>query len=294
MNQKIIMAMAVLLILVGGLGIFIFSGNKSEDNRGNSSSQVENKPAVERVAVNFAIAKVGLKTGSVISEQDIKIETILLEPGHWLAEEQEAGQLFMVGYVTLTDISANSRIRINQIAIPGSVAYLSQMVTPGYRVYSFNLSEQQASQLAAVKAGEYIDIYFRYNMVISGYKTQILQRVEPEIRRIGNFNGTKLLPILNSKKLLYTDQGSSNGVVPNINKIITKGAPPENKNTAKNKAESGTKLYVELSDLDIKRLYTVDPYGDFILFPASFAKNKASSTDETLPETIRQLKGRKG
>lgn len=288
------MAMAVLLILVGGLGIFIFSGNKSEDNRGNSSSQVENKPAVERVAVNFAIAKVGLKTGSVISEQDIKIETILLEPGHWLAEEQEAGQLFMVGYVTLTDISANSRIRINQIAIPGSVAYLSQMVTPGYRVYSFNLSEQQASQLAAVKAGEYIDIYFRYNMVISGYKTQILQRVEPEIRRIGNFNGTKLLPILNSKKLLYTDQGSSNGVVPNINKIITKGAPPENKNTAKNKAESGTKLYVELSDLDIKRLYTVDPYGDFILFPASFAKNKASSTDETLPETIRQLKGRKG
>lgn len=287
------MAMAVLLILVGGLGIFIFSGNKNDGLSENTGTQTEKKPAIEQVSVNFTIAKVGLKAGSIITEQDIKIETVLLEPGHWLVEEQDAGQLFMVGYVTLVDINANSRIRTSQIAMPGSPAYLSQMVTPGYHVYAFNLSEQQISQLAATKAGEYIDIYFRYNMIISGYKTQILQRVEPEIRRIGNFNGTKILPILSSKKLLYMDQNASNGVVSNINKMMTKDTKPANKNTAKSKPESSAKLYVELSDHDIKRLYTIDPYGDFILFPASFAKNKASSTDETLPETIRQLKGKK-
>ncbi|ATM87372.1 hypothetical protein ACSMDF_16940 [Yersinia enterocolitica] len=294
MNQKIIMAMAVLLILIGGIGIFIFSGGKNDEQVSNVSSQVEKKPAIEQVSVNFAVAKIGLKAGSIITEQDIKIETVLLEPGHWLVEEQEAGQLFMVGYVTLDNINANSRIRSSQVAMPGSPAYLSQMVTPGYRVYSFNLSEQQISQLATTKAGEYVDVYFRYNMIISGYKTQILQRVEPEIRRIGNFNGTKVLPILSAKKLLYMDQTGSNGVVSDINKMIKKDTKTENSNVAKPRPESSAKLYVELSDHDIKRLYTLDPYGDFIIFPASFAKNKASSTDETLPENIRQLKGKKG
>lgn len=286
MNQKMIMVMAILLVIVGGLGLLLFSdsGNQTAPPGIVSESQVE------KVRVTFAIANQSLKDGHILTSGDFKFESLDLIPGQWTKEEHDAGNIPLTGYVLLSDITADSRILIGQVAAPGSNAYLARLVAPGNSVFSFSLDERQASQLAAVKAGEYLDIYFRYNLSQNNYKTQILQNYDLELKRIGNFNQTKLLPILNSKKLLYIDQNSNTKPITEIANTVKKTAKGDTAETQP--VSAGALAYIELTDQEIKTIYTLEPFGTFILFSASFKDNKAISTDATLPENIRQLRGK--
>lgn len=282
MNQKLIVAMAVFLIMVGGFGIFFFSGQNPE----TATTIKEKTPAVPLVAVELTLTNQDLKAGTIIQPQHIKKQRLELEPGQWLPEEQQAGKANLVDFVVLEDISANSRLRSSQVAAPGSPTYLAQMVTPGYSARMFKIDEQQLTQLSSVRAGEFIDIYFRYHMDIPDYRTEIKTDPTPEIKRIGRFNGTRLLPIFSNKKMLYMEK--KNGLISELTDNVTgktsKSNPPP---------EEGTRMYIELDKQDIKKIYSIEAYGSFVLLPASFQTNQSMSASKVLPETIRQLKGKK-
>lgn len=290
MNQKLIVAIAVVLILIGGVGIFIFSGKSNE----RVMAMEEQRPhSVPLVAVDLVIARQALKAGMIIRPEYIIKQRIELEPGQWLPEEQEAGKEILTDFVVLEDIAADSRLRSNQVARPGSPAFLARMVAPGYSAWMFMLDGRQQAQLATVKSGEYVDIYFRYHMDIPDYKTEIKTDPAPEIKRIGRFNGTRILPLFKNKKMIY--QEKRNGLLEDISSNVTN--LPQQKNT-RHLAETSTDkdmahVYIELDEEDIKKIYSIDAYGSFILLPSSFGENQSLSTGQILPETIRQLKGKK-
>lgn len=288
MNQKMIMGMAILLVIVGGLGLLLFSDS---NNNPAQPQEIVTNSGVEKVRVVFAVANTNLKEGQIITAGDFKLQSFDLEPGQWTKEESDAGSMQLMGYVALSDITANSRILTGQVAAPGSNAYLARLVSPGNSVFSFQLDSRQAAQLVSIKAGEHLDIYFRYNLIQNDYQTRILQNYDLELKKLGDFNQTKLLPVLNSKKLLYIDANSMSKPISEIANTVKKAT--KIKEADESAIEGGVTAYVELTDKEIKSIYSIEPFGTFILFPASFKDNRAISTDETLPENIRQLRGKK-
>ncbi|VFS48855.1 CpaB family protein [Budvicia aquatica] len=77
MNQKMIMGMAILLVIVGGLGLLLFSDS---NNNPAQPQEIATNSGVEKVRVVFAVANTNLKEGQIITAGDLNFNLSILSP----------------------------------------------------------------------------------------------------------------------------------------------------------------------------------------------------------------------
>ncbi|MBS0876995.1 MULTISPECIES: hypothetical protein [unclassified Tatumella] len=236
MNQRLLVILAVLLLIVGAFGLLMNSGPPPQSSAPEPLMQV-----------SYFVSEKILPTGSLLRDEDFVIKTEFLPADSREATEESPESLR--GMFLVTDKAPGERISPADVSVddPKNKLAAANMIR-----YNIVVNEEFTGALQQLRAGDYVDVYLRF----SSENTKARRK--------------------NSESLLYGESSLSFFRIFESRRVISrpeKAAPSLLER--KSLIESGNKgevtgslsLDLELSPADLKRLYRVTRKYDIILFP---------------------------
>ncbi|PAF43372.1 SAF domain-containing protein [Helicobacter sp. 11S03491-1] len=278
MNRKIMILISIMILLVSVLGLFITQGESS-----NSTKQDNIEPSKQTFSLLSATKN--LHAGEIINPTDIATQTIEdKEDKIWGDKIVDKNKDFILDSILLRDIPKGEIITYSDIARPGSKEYDQLKASPRKSLFSFgfDLNQREYVVLQKLKPNEFVDIYFKYetknpkNIPVLPKQSQNQQYSSQE-----NANSTNLVLVFPHKRVLFLEKKSS-----------------QEKSDLQNLQKTPqimAHLYAELSQEDIKKVYTIEDLGYFFILPSSQTSQKSQNflaTDDVLTKDfIKELKG---
>lgn len=256
MKRKLVI-IYILMILVGIVGIFIFSNN-APDTEVQPLTQA--KPEEPTIEVKRVEVIKDLTRGKILTTDDYRINAIRKKESEVTAAEKKAidGLENITGWALKSDLSKDTMITLNDVAKPGTTEYFELFLLPGNVVYTFTLQSNENYLLDNVKTGTGVDIYLIYGREISRDMKESI--VSPPT----SVTGRSLKKIISNKRVLA------------INK-----AKRKEKDGIYTIAE-GSQVIVELNNDDVKILKGLETGTKLVLFPASDKDQQELTLDNLL------------
>ncbi len=131
------------MILVGVVGIFVFSKSDSDRDVISDQNVKEVKPFIE---IKKIVLTHDLRRSAILSEKDYRIETIKKEENEVTPSERSAmGSLDDInGWALKTDLKENSQLTTEHLAKPGTGDYFELFMMPGNVIYTFTLQNNES------------------------------------------------------------------------------------------------------------------------------------------------------
>lgn len=243
MNQRLLVILAVLLLIVGAFGLLM----------SNDTPEPVDAPVSYRL-VNYFVSEKALPAGSLLRDEDFAMKSESLPADGPAVAEMTADSLR--GMFLLTDKKPGDRI------LPGNVSPddpKNKLAAANMIRYKTVINEQFTGAIQQLRPGDYVDVYLRFvaentkarrkhsEGVLQGESSLNLFRIF-EGRRVISYPGKATASLLDRQSLL---EGSD-----------------------QNKATGNLSLDLELSASDLKRLYMVTQKYEVILFPTGQDKAK--------------------
>lgn len=247
----------ILMILVGIVGIFIFSNNAPDTDVQPLTQVKQDEPTIEIKRVE--VIK-DLTRGKILTADDYRINSIIKKESEATAAEKKAidGLENITGWALKSDLSKDTMITLNDVAKPGTMEYFELFLLPGNVVYTFTLQNNENYLLDNVKTGTGVDIYLIYGREISRDMKESI--VSPPT----SVTGRSLKKVIANKRVLA------------INK-----AKRKEKDGIYTIAE-GSQVIVELNNDDVKILKGLETGTKLVLFPASDKDQQELTLDSLL------------
>lgn len=256
MKRKLVI-IYILMILVGIVGIFIFSNNAPDTD---VQPLTQTKEEVKLVEVQNVVLVKDLPRGTILTTDDYRINTIKKNENEVTSAERKAmtGLESIVGWALKSDMSKDAVLTINNVAQPGTNDYFELFLMPGNVVYTFTLQSNENYLLDNVKTGTGVDIYLIYGREVGrDLKDNI---VSPP----SSVTGRSLKKVIANKRVLA------------INK-----AKRKEKDGIYTIAE-GSQVIVELNNDDVKILRGLETGTKLALFPAADNEQQELTLDSLL------------
>ncbi|POT57845.1 hypothetical protein C3432_07840 [Citrobacter amalonaticus] len=243
MKRKLVIVY-ILMILVGIVGIFIFSKNEPDKDVQPLVQTKQDEPSIE---IQSVVLMKDLARGTILTADDYRINTIKKKESEVTTAERKAikGLENIVGWALKSDLSKDSMVTLNNVAKPGTNEYFELFLLPGNVVYTFTLQSNENYLLDNVKTGTGVDIYLIYGREVGRDMKENI--VSPPT----SVTGRSLKKVIANKRVLA------------INK-----AKQKEKDGIYTIAE-GSQIIVELNNDDVKILRGLETGTKLALFPAT-------------------------
>ncbi|PAF53565.1 hypothetical protein BKH42_05120 [Helicobacter sp. 13S00482-2] len=271
MNKKIIIIISILILIVSIMGLLT-----SQENSSNKNSQP--LPVIKKLTYSFLVTSRDLHKGEIIDASDVNIQTIEDDEGmNWDERIVNKNKDFITNSIVLRDLKKGDYISSEDVARPGSETYHQLKANPkkGLFSFSFELNKREYLILSKLKPNEVVDIYFKYE-TRNKKSIPVLPKRNPNqsYSSEGNANSSNLALMFSNKRVLFLEK-----------------IPPISEEHP-NKSKPIANLQVELSEEEIKQIYTIEDLGIFVIFPASKKQKEGISTANVLTKDfIKELKG---
>lgn len=258
MKRKLVIVY-IMMILVGIVGIFIFSNNEPDTDVQPLTNIKQEEATIE---VQRVEAIDDLTQGKILTADDYRINSIKKKESEVTPAEKKAieGLENITGWALKSDLIGGAMITLNDVAKPGTTEYFELFLLPGNVVYTFTLQSNENYLLDNVRAGAGVDIYLIYGREIGR------DMKESIISPPSSVTGRKLKKVIANKRVLA------------INK-----AKRKEKDGIYTFAE-GSQVIVELNNDDVKILKGLEIGTKLALFPVS-----DNSEQELTLDTLLQL-----
>ncbi|PHI29938.1 hypothetical protein [Budvicia aquatica] len=256
MKRKLVIVY-ILMILVGVVGIFVFSKSDSDRDVISDQNVKEVKPFIE---IKKIVLTHDLRRSAILSEKDYRIETIKKEDNEVTPSERSAmGSLDDInGWALKTDLKENSQLTTEHLAKPGTGDYFELFLMPGNVIYTFTLQNNENYLLDNIKVGTGVDIYLIYGREVGRDMRESI--VSPPT----SITGRSLKRVISNKRVL------------SINK-----AQRKEKDGVYTVAE-GSQIVAELNNEDVKILKGLEMGAKLALFPATEQEQEELTLDVLL------------
>ncbi|MDM2843548.1 hypothetical protein OGY83_07885 [Citrobacter sp. Cpo090] len=256
MKRKLVI-IYILMILVGIVGIFIFSNNAPDTDVQPVTQVKQDEPTIE---VQRIEAIKDLTRGQILTATDYRITSVRKKENEVTAAEKKAidGLENITGWALKSDLSKDAMITLNDVAKPGTTEYFELFLLPGNVVYTFTLQSNENYLLDNVKTGTGVDIYLIYGREMGRDMKESI--VSPPT----SVTGRSLKKVITNKRVLA------------INK-----AKRKEKDGIYTIAE-GSQVIVELNNDDVKILKALETGTKLALFPASDKDQQELTLDSLL------------
>ncbi|WP_156103088.1 SAF domain-containing protein [Erwinia sp. 9145] len=188
MNQRLLMIIAVLLLVVGVCGLLLFSGEEVQ----------------EAQTVTVYTASKTLKKGEALTPENWTRATKTPDSN----ETPERMPESLEGYVAAEDIAQGAVITLNAISLPAPVNFEKRQ---DHFLYQIVLNQEDSLPIAELNKGELIDIYLRYYILKDG-RGQSKSLVDREGKPIAK-SVVKVIKLLSNKRFNALTQGDIGGVL---------------------------------------------------------------------------------
>lgn len=278
--QRVILFLSILLIACAIAGILLFM---PKQKTAQSTIQTQNAQPT-KISRTYVLAKTDIYAAVPISKEDIEFKTfefdneIPKQMDNFLSKDEfEQG----IVYAANKQISAGEKISKSSIIDTESIEYSKLRLLPqnGNISFVFPLDERHYATLENVKPGAFVDIFFRYEIKNPKKDEGIApkRRKDNEYRNYETANTTTLIPLFEKKRVLFKQ----------------KIKPEENQKGKEMQLEHNVgQIFIELSQNDAKKIYTIENLGNFFIFATQDGKSNVVSTEKILQkEFIKELRG---
>lgn len=256
MKRKLVIVY-ILMILVGVVGIFVFSKSDSDKDVISDQNVKEVKSFIE---IKKIVLTHDLRRSAILSEKDYRIETIKKEENEVTPSERNAMDSLgdINGWALKTDLKENSQLTKEHLAKPGTGDYFELFLMPGNVIYTFTLQNNENYLLDNIKVGTGVDIYLIYGREVGRDMRESI--VSPPT----SITGRSLKRVISNKRVL------------SINK-----AQRKEKDGVYTVAE-GSQIVAELNNEDVKILKGLEMGAKLALFPATEQEQEELTLDVLL------------
>ncbi|ARU93154.1 CpaB family protein [Tatumella citrea] len=252
MNQRLLVILAVLLLIVGGVGLLMSNGTPTPESV---------TPQAAFRQVNYFISEKVLPAGSLLRDEDFAMKSESLP-----AEGPEVAEITadsLRGMFLLTDKKPGDRILVSNVSPDDPKNKLAAANMTRYKTV---INEPFTGAIHQLRPGDYVDVYLRFvtenpparskrsEGVLQGDSSLNFFRIF-EARRVISYPGKAVETLLDRQPLLESSD--------------------------KNKVTGNLSLDLELSSGDLKRLYRVTRKYEVILFPTGQDKAKRKTLSAT-------------
>lgn len=281
MNQKVMIILSSLIVLISLFGLTLQGGGKS--------AKAEMVPPPHRSYTVFIAVK-NILPGEIITPDDFKADTFQVQEGEDLGDMVvDKSKDFILDSIALKSIQKDQNIFYSDFAQPGSVEYNKFRSSPnsGSFAFGFALGQREYAILQKIKPNERVDIYFRYETKNPLKKSGSVVPKKQGYSSESNANSTNLLLMFSDKRVLFLEKNS----LPLLkNDIQEESMVSDEQQIGVTQARS--KLYIELSQEEIKRIYATENLGYFFIFPAINSAQRTLSTENILTKDfVKELRG---
>lgn len=280
--QRTLLFLSVLLIICAIGGIFLFMPKAKPQTTPLQTQAKTTK--VDKKEFTYVVAKDDIYAAAIISKDNIKFDSIKYEnelPADFKDVLSKDEFQTATTYAANRHILAGEKITKSMLIDTASPEYAKLKLAPanGLLSFMFELDERSWSALEAVKPGNFVDIFFRYETKNPKKDEGIApkKRKDTEYRNYDTANITTLMPIFTKKRVLFKQHIKFD----------------ENSKDNKDKNENSFgQIFIEISQDDAKKIYAIENLGNFFIFPAQNDKLKVISTEKVLhKEFIKELRG---
>ena len=233
MNQRLLVIIAVLLLVVGVSGL-LMSGSSSP------SADAEETPK----QVTYFVTTRALSAGSRLTGDDITRQE---------GPPTEAGQAEIpdspVGYFLLADKAAGERLSAGEITLTDPINQ-----QPGKHMirYSALIYERYTGPIQHLRPGDRVDVYLRFDTRRSGSQRTHSQSL------LNGESGLNLFRIFKARRVISRPEQASASLLARQSLIEIDD---------KSAGKGSLSIDLELSQADLKRLFLVTTNYELVLFP---------------------------
>lgn len=277
MNQKVMIILSSLIVLISLFGLTLQGGGKSQKD--------EEAVVPKRSYTIFSAAK-DIVAGEVITPEDFKADTLQAEEGKdWGDIVVDKSRDFILDSIAIKSISKDEKISYADFAQPGSIEYNKLRASPskGFFSFGFVIDQREYAILQKLKPNERVDIYFRYETKNAIKRSGSVVPKKQGYSSENNANSTNLLLMFSDKRVLFLEKNLD---------LSSSHTTQEEAKDLDVRSHSKSKLYIELSQEEIKRIYATENLGYFFIFPTITSAQQALSTDNILTKDfVKELRG---
>lgn len=296
--QRLILIFSIIMTIVSsiGVGLYLVKSPSAGAVQGGSNDKGQVTKSHNKLSLKVLVANAEIKEGEQLQEHLFTPKTIEyysdLPLTNDYVKSEDAKDLYST-YVAASNIKEGRKIEWSDITKAGESTSRDIKLRPKGDMlsFAFPLDMRQWAMLENVGPQELVDIFFKYELDTrgdgSGKSYGIVPKVGPRGSGLGNVNTSQLIPLALRRKVLANQA------------VILE---QESNQYDANQVDEHIKgyLYVELSQDDVKKIYTIENLGDMYIFPSSKDADKKDSkeartftTENVLPkEFIKELRGK--
>ncbi len=238
MNQRLLVILAVLLLIVGAFGLLM----------SNSTPEPVISPATFR-QVNYVVSEKVLPAGSLLRDEDLATKTESLPADSPVASEMTVESLR--GMFLVTSKKPGDRIRARDISPDDPKNKLAAANMIRYRTV---INERFTGAIQQLRPGDYVDVYLKF----VDEKNKAARRKHGEGVLQGE-SSLSLFRIFEARRVISRPEKASLSLLERQS-LVDSGDQA--------KTSGSLSLDLELSQGDLRRLYLVTKKYEVILFPA--------------------------
>lgn len=265
MNQRLLITIAVLLLLVGIIGL-LMSGDSSEE------PETVTKPVV--VLTTYSAAK-PLSVGDRLDADSYNKKTIQIDADSENIPDNMPQDIN--NYLVIQDIPVDENITLQQIQ-PPNTSVKDFSVMKDYFIYELKVKNEYSSQLSLVSQGDRVDVWLKYFIDddVSDYAIQKNAVIDENGNKIKTIQSRMIRVLKNKRFIDYKNNNSINSVLSGRD------------DNDENKSKIG-RLSIEINSEDMKKIYSSEYIGDFIVFPANESSNDLQ-LPSIVPKTVTEIR----
>ncbi len=263
MNQRLLIIIAALLLLVGAVGLFMSGKNEQQEQK-----------------ITVYLAEKNLAEGDIVNEESYSKKVIdVSEESADVSDDMPNAPL---GYVVTKDIVQGENITLKNANFQIKEKK-ETILQAGHFIYDVKVNEKYTSQFALLKKGDLIDVYLKY------HRENEQESNNQKIRRDFTFvdkNGkviktadTRMVKLLNSRRLFLIKKGK-----------LSSFGNEKTEEEGQIQVVSTIMAGIELNSDDVKHLYSVENLGELIIFPANQTPGK-EKMHPLFPSPVREIRG---
>lgn len=237
MNQRLIIIVSIVLLLLGILGIFF-------SDSGDSTS-AEQEPQTPHIT--YYVTKRVMAAGEKVTKDDYEVKTEDLEDGAPALEKVED----VAGYYLTESVDVGTKLVPTLLTKDKPTPIKNNQ----YFRFTVNLNKRYINNINGLRPGELVDVYLRFESP---------KREQDNKSTI--FRGdsvVRIVKIFRHKKLL----------TPALRGKVTTAEGEKSNFSTSNLLDNSTdySVDIELSRADLKKIYQIDNKYEMIIFPADMS-----------------------
>ena len=246
MNQRLLVILAVLLLIVGAFGLLMSNG----------SPEPTDTPVSYRL-VNYFVSEKALPAGSLLRDEDLAMKTESLPADNVTGSEMTVESLR--GMFLVTPKQPGERILAGDISPddPKNKLAAANMIR-----YNTVINERFTGAIQQLRPGDYVDVYLRF----------MAENTRPRRKNsegiLQGESSLNLFRIFEARRVISRPERASSS-------LLERQSLSESRD---DKATGSLSLDLELSPGDLKRLYLVTQKYEVILFPVTQDKVQRKAT----------------